>query len=163
MIPFLGGAENAPILCKARLGTGFSARTQRRPYTHGRIFLAGGRFEPELFSRPRSACLCGCNGPTLELGRAGWLTEAWPRVRNRDQTRKFQNGNVAPISEWSRSPNWPALRGPANGAIGGADFRTEPQPQLAALLTELLKQACRVPSSLLRTGAQQATCPATNP
>ena len=60
MIPFLGGAENPPILCKARLGTGFSARTQKRPYTHGRIFLAGGRFEPELFSRPRSACICGC-------------------------------------------------------------------------------------------------------
>jgi hypothetical protein len=29
-----------------------SARTQKRPYTHGRIFLAGGRFESELFSGP---------------------------------------------------------------------------------------------------------------
>jgi hypothetical protein len=76
VIPFLGGAANPPILCKARLGTGCSARTQKRPYTHGRIFLAGGRFEPGLFSRPRSACLCGCNGPALELGRAGWLAEA---------------------------------------------------------------------------------------
>jgi hypothetical protein len=53
---FLGGAENAPVLCKARLGTGFSARTQKRPCAHGRLFLAGGCFEPGpnslVFSRP---------------------------------------------------------------------------------------------------------------
>jgi hypothetical protein len=25
---------------------------KKRPYAHGRIFLGGGRFEPEIFSRP---------------------------------------------------------------------------------------------------------------
>jgi hypothetical protein len=62
----------------SRLGTGFSARTQKRPCTHGRIFLAGGRLGPELFSRPWSACRCGCNGPALELGRAGLLQGSDP-------------------------------------------------------------------------------------
>jgi hypothetical protein len=91
MTPFLGGAANPAVLCKARLGTGFSARTQKRPYTHGRIFLAGGRFEPELLSGPWSAWLCGCNGPALELRRTGWLAGAWIEGEEPRQNRKFQN------------------------------------------------------------------------
>jgi hypothetical protein len=43
--------------------------------------------------------LCGCNDPTLELGRAGWLTEAW--LEGEESRPDLKN------SEWSCSPNCP--------------------------------------------------------
>jgi hypothetical protein len=50
--PLLGRCRKPPDSVQSPTRQRLSARTKKKPCTHGRVFLAGGRFEPELFSRP---------------------------------------------------------------------------------------------------------------